>query len=396
MKKVWFVDVVTSYGTACLHSVPVHIALEQCAEILNAEYIAVVDENCPPFKGTEKWLRVFHESHNLYAFAGRKDKLRGFCDLCARTRSLLKDINKNASHIIVYLDYATLKQIFAVWLSAASLGTTSKNTIVWIHFHGVMKWNHRRFLQYLFKFFPIKTWITVNNSEHVAANRKYGWVVDDIFPLPLNPALNAFTYDHQSTNKVNIYRERSDKLVCWLFINRSDQGLELLPRIIDHWSARNFPRKFIKCFVSETVSIKDNAEIELVRLPYLTQEDYHLHFNECEVVFVPYNTLAYSGKVSMVFIEAIVTSKIAIVSDGTTMASELRRFELGDLVMDFNNQFSWTFINEIRKDSRIRARLNLMADNYVKEYGTFGRAQSLYKYLKRIDSKMALSESKRA
>jgi hypothetical protein len=98
----------------------------------------------------------------------------------------------------------------------------------------------------------------------------------------------------------------------------------------------------------------------------------------------------------MVFIEAVATSKIPIVSDGTAMARELIRFELGDLVIDFNNEFSWTLVNEIREDINIRARLSLMAESYVSEHGTFGCAQSLYKSLKQANSKVALSEPKRA
>jgi hypothetical protein len=105
--------------------------------------------------------------------------------------------------------------------------------------------------------------------------------------------------------------------------------------MIDHKSARNFPEKGIKCFVRENASIKENAEIELVRLPYVSEEDYGLHFNECEVVLLPYNAYSYNTKMSMTFVEAIATSKIVIVSDGTVMASELRRFELGDLCYGF-------------------------------------------------------------
>src|SRR6516162_753157 len=101
MEKVWFVDVVTHCGPGCEHSVPVHVALEQCAEILNAKYIAVVDQNCPLFRGTEKWLRVIHNPRNptlhdiaqlakqrqyYPAVAEIKTKLSALCELWIRTR----------------------------------------------------------------------------------------------------------------------------------------------------------------------------------------------------------------------------------------------------------------------------------------------------------------------
>jgi hypothetical protein len=259
MKKVWFVDVVTDYGLACLHSVPVHVALEQCAELLDAEYIAVVDQNCPLFKGTEKWLRVLHfrkPTHDLGQFPVVKTKLRGFCELWIRIRSLLKDINHNASYIIIHLDWANLYQILAVWFSVASLATRNK-TMVWIHFDRIVGWQEKkigRFVRSLFNVFPIKLWGTTYTSEIADGNRKCGLVVD-ILPLPLNPALHAFACNHSPANKINVLCERSDKLMCWLLVSRPEQGLELLPSIIDHSSASNFPKKFIKCFVSERANI---------------------------------------------------------------------------------------------------------------------------------------------
>ena len=100
-KKVWFVDVVTRYGQGHEHSVPVHVALEQCTEFMNAKYIAVVDENCPTFTGTENWLRVIHNSRNptlhdvaqlvkqmhYYLAVGEiKNKLSALSELWMRTR----------------------------------------------------------------------------------------------------------------------------------------------------------------------------------------------------------------------------------------------------------------------------------------------------------------------
>jgi hypothetical protein len=410
MEKVWFVAVVTF--PEYLHSVPVHFALEQCAEILNAKYIAVTDQNYPFCAGTEKWLRVLQNSRNphlhqltelikqreYYLACGElKTQLRAFCELLIRIRSLLKEINNNASRIIIYLDYAHPLQLIAVWLSVVSLVVTRNRTIVWTHLHRMVYWQETKleqFVRCLFNILPIKTLQTTYTNE-IAKNRRYGWVVD-ILPLPLNPALDSFAYKNNSTNETTDFHEKYDKLVCWLVLRRSEQGLELLPRMIDHKSTRKFPKKFIKCFVSDDADIKENAEIELVRLGYSSSEDYYSHFNECEVVLLPYDAHAYNGGMSMVFIEAIASSKITIVSDGTVMASELRRFKLGDLVLDFNNGFSWTLINEIREDIGIRARLNLMAESYAKEHDTFGCAQSLYKSLKRIDSQLTLAEPKRA
>jgi glycosyltransferase involved in cell wall biosynthesis len=177
-------------------------------------------------------------------------------------------------------------------------------------------------------------------------------------------------------------------------VTRPEQGLDLVPNLIGHKSTRHFPKKFIKCFVSEWANIKGNDDVELVRLPY-GGDDYHLLFDECDVVLLPYNARSFGDAMSMVFIEAVATCKIPIVSDGTVMARELRRFKLGNLVLDFSNKFSWTLINEIREDIGIRARLNLMAECYSREHDAFAYAEALYQNLKQRNSIRGLIEPKR-
>ena len=63
MGKVCFLDIVTEYGPG--HFVPMHVNLERCAAILNANYIAIVDSDCPTSVGTKKWVRVLYNSRNL-------------------------------------------------------------------------------------------------------------------------------------------------------------------------------------------------------------------------------------------------------------------------------------------------------------------------------------------
>lgn len=402
VKNVWFVDVVTACGPECLHSIPVHVALERSAEILNANYIAIVDQDCPFFRGTEQWQRVLSftkpsgqvaplvkERQYYRAFVELKNKLSALCEFSMRTRSVLRTANQNASYFVIHLDWANFYQIFAVWLSAASLSAARNKTIVWVHFDRITAWPDKkigRLARRLFKSFPVKVWITAYTRDIAEKSRKDEWAVD-ILPLPLTPALDAFARTHKQT-----LHEKPDKLVCWLFVNRPEQGLGLLPSILNHSSARNFPKNFIKCFISEKANITEDSEVDVVRLPYVSEEEHRLHFNECEVVLLPYDAQSMNGAMSMVFIEAVATGKIPIVSDGTVMATELRRFELEDLVIDFVDKFSWAAVSDIIKDVGIRERLKSMAEVYVREHGALGCAQSLYKGLKKIHPEIALNE----
>jgi hypothetical protein len=407
-EKVWFVDFVTEYGYG--HFVPIHVTLERCAELLNANYVAVVDQNCPPSIGTEKWLRVLHNSRNLdlhylTQFAKQRQlyralqeiqtQIRSFSELSIRIRSLIKNIRNDANSIVIYLDFATPLQIIAIWFSVASLLHTRNKTIVWIHFHQPGSWQETkigRIARYLFNIFHVHIWKTTFTNEIAAENRKYGWNLD-VLPLPLNPALNAVS-NHKLIDKLNGVSEKPARLICWGLITRPEQGLDKLQNMIAHKSSNNLPKKFIKCFVREGVNILESDNINLVRVPY-GSKDYHLQFNECDVVLLPYIADSFRSKMSMVFIEAVAMCKIPIVSDGTVMASELRRFKLDELIMDFDNEFSWIVINQIRESISIRERLKVMAECYAREHDTFAYAESLYKNLKQGNPNMALTEPKR-
>src|SRR5262249_19106358 len=146
--------------------------------------------------------------------------------------------------------------------------------------------------------------------------------------------------------------------------------------------ASTFPKHFIKCFISEWANnIQESADIELVRLPY-GSKDYHFYFNNCDVVLLPYKAQRFRTEMSMVFIEAVAACKLPIVSDGTAMATELRRFNLDELVLDFDNEFSWTVVNELRKNISIRERFKAMAETYNREHDTLAFAKSVYRSLK--------------
>ena len=411
-RKVWFVDVVTEYGVG--HHVPIHVTIERCAEILNANYLAVVDQDCPPSIGTEKWLRVLHKWSNLdircfaefakqkrfyRAISEVKNQLKLFFWSLIQIRSIIKNLGNQANSIVIYLDSANSLQMTAVWLSVASFLYKRNKITVWIHFHKAGGWLDTkvgRFARNIFKIVPIKVWKTAFTQEIAAEKKKkYGWDVD-VLPAPLNPFLGADGWGgHKSNKNKKLLLDKPVRLICWLLVTRPEQGLDRLQMIISHRSANDLPEKYIKCFVSERANIRGNDQIELVRLPY-GAKDYFSRFNECSVVLLPYNAHLFGEGASMIFNEAVATFKIPIVLDGTVMATELRKFNLDDLILDFDNEFSWTAINKIRESISIRERLNLMADCYARKLDTFTYAESIYKKLKQQSPKIALTEPKRA
>ena len=214
--KVWFIDVVTDYGPG--HHVPMHITLEHCAEILNANYLAIVDRDCPPSIGTEKWRRVlcdFKNPHLRYfsqlahqrrfyrAIFEIKNQMLSFLRMSLLIRSIIKNIDKNANSIVIYLDFANPLQMIAVWFSVALLADLRSRTIVWSQFHGSIPFAETkvgRIARCLSKILPINIWNTTSTSEIATQITKYGWNVD-VLPLPVNPFLDSSSLNSNQSDK---------------------------------------------------------------------------------------------------------------------------------------------------------------------------------------------------
>lgn len=68
--------------------------------------------------------------------------------------------------------------------------------------------------------------------------------------------------------------------------------------------------------------------------------DYYTMLFTTDIVILPYRKEIYGKAIAGVFIETIVADKVPIVANNTTMAKELRKYGLSDLIFDIDDQAS--------------------------------------------------------
>ena len=98
------------------------------------------------------------------------------------------------------------------------------------------------------------------------------------------------------------------------------------------------------------------------------ESEYVSRYLTSHVVLMPYLISKYAYSASSVFINAVILGCIPIVPKHTTMASELIKFGLSDLVLDLNTDFSWRLITSVARDAVIRDKFDRMRRAYRKRF----------------------------
>jgi glycosyltransferase involved in cell wall biosynthesis len=97
----------------------------------------------------------------------------------------------------------------------------------------------------------------------------------------------------------------------------------------------------------------------------LGAEDYAHWLNRCRVILLPYDALAYRERTSGIFTEAIIAGRLPLVTEGTWMAGELERYDLGGLILDWAEpETVWLKMIEALANPRILDKLSAMRSAY--------------------------------
>ncbi len=133
----------------------------------------------------------------------------------------------------------------------------------------------------------------------------------------------------------------------------------------------NFLKKnnnsLFKIFISKDFSWKTNFLFDIKYLNNnLDRKDYLKYFINSQIVVLPYSYRLYKDRTSGIFIEGIVMRKIVLVTNGTWMAKELKKFKLNELIV--NNWKYYLLEENINRlfSHEVKKKIDKMKNYYVK------------------------------
>ncbi|MCP5469835.1 MAG: hypothetical protein H7A36_04945 [Chlamydiales bacterium] len=168
-----------------------------------------------------------------------------------------------------------------------------------------------------------------------------------------------------------------EKLICiWLGNPRPDKGATQIARLVEIEDPASSRVELNISGATYLPPVKNGVNIQLRKVS-LTEEEYAQALSCCDVVLLPYDPKLYKMRTSGVFVEAILAGKIPVVREGSWLAHELLRFDLHELIVDWEAPNFFSHLFELVKAPKMLHKLEVMQKAYLAFHGKDNFAQSL-------------------
>ena len=170
---------------------------------------------------------------------------------------------------------------------------------------------------------------------------------------------------HTDITHCRIKSQESSPIICWWPGSpREEKGWNIIKELA-HYSGDNTKNIQLVCAeTSQVESTNNGVELMLVQ-NYLTREEYYHWLGVSQIILLPYNYPAYEGRTSGIFTECIMAGKTPLVTQKTWMAYELHKYNLAELVIDWQEpQQVFDIIQKLVKSDIIQDKIKRMQQSY--------------------------------
>jgi hypothetical protein len=171
--------------------------------------------------------------------------------------------------------------------------------------------------------------------------------------------------------------ERHHKVVCWWpGLPAATKGLatiEHLTRLVNDEASQI-------CLVSDQktgfTSVPGGCQVMLLPTG-MPRADYLGWLYTMDVALLPYDPKAYAMRTSGPFADAIVAGKPPVVTDHTWMAHELRKYQLDELILEWDSLTIFHDLIQIATDPHTHNNLARMRSDYLRFHSITGYADTI-------------------
>ncbi len=172
---------------------------------------------------------------------------------------------------------------------------------------------------------------------------------------------------------------RNEILCWWPGIIREEKGLENIRKIINELFNKSKRFKIIMSEIGKDYFPPIYTNIQYVKNA-IERDSYYEIMKKSDLILLPYLKEQYFSRSSGVFVEAIAYGKVVLVSEGTWMACELNKFDLNELIVDWEKEDISKKFEAIINNNEIYNKINKMKSFYE----DFHSVKNFAKILKQI------------
>lgn len=337
-----------------------HLAVQGALEAAGWEYHAYIPKRAEIASLPKKWIRCL--ANDL--LQRRKTVRETLGLLLANVRALrpiLSGLEHNRS-AIVFIEHFELHHLVSIAMSLLFLRPKFQFWI--LHRYNLDgNWLKRAFHRWFHRFMRWKLGNTrvkcLTDSELLmeGLERDLGfpyWVV----PIP-----------HTEQNVQKETKQGGPIQLWWPGVVREDKGLHKIRYLLEQLQGL----EEVQIVMGKEGEQFFGAHPKVHFTPtYLPKEEYFAWMQRADLLLFPYSGKTYAESTSGPFVESVSIGAIPVVSQGTWMAHELCRFDLSELVLNWDESDLIDRLMKIRSDSTIRAKLDLMKSAYCDYHSPAG------------------------
>ncbi len=189
--------------------------------------------------------------------------------------------------------------------------------------------------------------------------------------LPISHTENSYTFSNEE-----ICSQKKRFSCWWPGIIREEKGIDYIKDILSKLNKKKNNLKIIMSGAGKNFFPIKNHNIEFLEYS-ITRDEYYEIMNKTDFILLPYLKENYYSRSSGVFVEAIVFGKIVLTTEGTWMAYELKKFNLDELITDWQMENIANKFHQIIKNKEIIKKIKYMQNYYKKFHSIENFAKTL-------------------
>lgn len=172
-------------------------------------------------------------------------------------------------------------------------------------------------------------------------------------------------------------RAASEKMICTLpgrpRPEKGEREIQELAHIADSTS-ENFVLDISGAMLLDAPR---NALTIQRRSPALSREEYWESLFKADFVLLPYDPVRYKNRTSGIFVESVVAGKIPLVKKGSWLAQELIKFQLEELIVDWERPDFFSHLQSLQRDQAVKKKLEVMQKAYAERHSVTAFSSSV-------------------
>jgi hypothetical protein len=340
------------------HDFSYNRSVQKAAESIGWKYIAAVPETAkgdlPP-----GWCKCLPHRYLL-----KKNvffKINTSClYIISFSRFLRKNVIPESPVQVIFIESFYVLHLAA--LTCALLLTPRENISVWLLYRyppsmfGKLKWRVFKFLNGVIKQIIKPGRFHLLTDSDVLAKSLSAFFKQPVKVVPV-PHIDIFSRES--------FSKSSPEIMCWWPGSpATSKGWDIIRRIAKLRAEEACKFCLVAAESSNIQPTPGGVKVQLVK-NFLPRSVYLEWMYKSDMILLPYNSESHSERTSGIFVECIAAGKIPIVTEGTWMAKELRKFDLDELIVNWLRPDILCQLLKIANDKAVKDKVAEMRKAYL-------------------------------